>query len=74
MIKKMVKKSKNIILIKKRSTVEISDVDGWIFDIRYLVNGRENYYAQIIKSDIPTRIESLERDGFVKASEMKRRI
>ncbi len=39
----MVKKLKNIILTKKKTTVEIKDVDGWMFDLRYLVNGKETY-------------------------------
>ena len=60
----MMKKSKNIILVKKKTKVEFKDVDGWIFDLRYLVNGKETYGCQIIKSDVPRRIERLEREGF----------
>ncbi len=62
------KKSKNIILVKKKTKVEFKDVDGWIFDLRYYVNKKETYYCQIIKSDLPSRIERLEREGFKKLS------
>ena len=62
----MAKKSKNIVLIKKKTTVEIKDVDGWMFDLRYLVNGKETYSCQIIKTDIPGRIERLQNEGFKK--------
>jgi len=63
----MAKKSKNIILTKKKTTVEFKDVDGWMFDLKYFVKGRETYSCQIIKSDVPGRIERLEREGFTKA-------
>lgn len=58
------KKMKNIVLTKKKTTVEFKDVDGWIFDLRYLVNGKETYSCEIIKTDVPGRIERLEREGF----------
>lgn len=64
---KMAKKIKNIVLTKKKTTVEFRDVDGWMFDLRYLVKGRETYSCQIIKSDVPGRVERLEREGFTKA-------
>ena len=48
----MAKKLKNIILTKKKTTVEFKDVDGWMFDLRYLVNGKETYNCQIIKATI----------------------
>jgi hypothetical protein len=60
----MAKKLKNIILTKKKTTVEIKDVDGWIFDLRYLVNDIETYYCQILKTDLPGRIERLQKEGF----------
>jgi hypothetical protein len=63
----MAKKIKNIVLTKNKTKVEIKDVDGWIFDLRYLVNGRESYRAQILKTDIQGRIERLEREGFKKS-------
>jgi hypothetical protein len=63
----MAKKLKNIILTKKKTKVEIKDSDGWMFDLRYLVNGKETYNCQIIKTDVPGRIERLEREGFTKA-------
>ena len=63
----MTKKSKNIILIKKRTKVEFKDLDGWIFDLRYLVNGKESYNCQIIKPDVSGRVERLEREGFKKS-------
>jgi hypothetical protein len=65
----MTKKSKNIILSKKRTKVEIKDVDGWIFDLRYQVNGRETYYCQIIKPDVSNRVDVLKREGFKTACE-----
>ena len=58
------KKLKNIILVKKKTQVEFKDVDGWIFDLRYLVNGKETYSCQIIKTDVPGRIERLQKEGF----------
>jgi len=58
------KKLKNIILTKKKTKVEIKDLDGWIFDLRYLVNGKESYSCQIIKTDLPGRIERLQNEGF----------
>ena len=58
------KRLKNIILNKKKTTVEIKDLDGWIYDLRYQVNGKETYYAQILKSDILGRIEHLQNEGF----------
>ena len=60
------KKLKNIILNKKKTTVEFRDVDGWIFDLRYQVNGKEIYSCQIIKTDLPGRIERLQKEGFKK--------
>jgi hypothetical protein len=60
------KKLKNIILTKKKTTVEFKDVDGWIFDLRYLVNGKETYYCQILKTDLAGRIEKLVKEGFKK--------
>lgn len=63
----MTKKSSKIILTKKKTQVEIKDVDGWLFDLTYLVNGKETYAAQILKSDIPGRVDRLKREGFVKA-------
>ena len=62
----MAKKLKNIILTKKKTKVEFKDVDGWIFDLRYLVNGKESYSCQIIKTDLPGRIERLQKEGFKK--------
>ena len=62
----MTKKIKTIILVKKKTTVEFRDVDGWIFDLRYLVNGKETYSCQIIKTDLPGRIERLQKEGFKK--------
>jgi hypothetical protein len=61
----MAKKLKNIILVKKKTTVEIKDVDGWIFNLRYLVNGKETYYCQILKPDLAGRIERLKKEGYV---------
>ena len=58
---------KNIILVKKKTKVEFKDLDGWIFDLKYLVNGKETYSCQIIKSDVPRRIERLKNEGFTKA-------
>lgn len=60
------KRLKNIILVKKKTKVEFKDVDGWIFDLRYLVNGKETYNAQILKTDVAGRIERLEKEGFKK--------
>lgn len=60
----MTKKSKNITLIKKKTTIEIKDIDGWLFELRYLVNGKETYSCQIIKADLSGRIERLEREGY----------
>lgn len=60
----MIKSIINITLVKKRTTVEIKAVDNWIFDLRYLVNGREKYYCQIIKSDVSNRVDVLKREGF----------
>jgi hypothetical protein len=62
----MAKRLKNIILKKRRTTVEFRDVDGWIFDLRYLVNGKETYSCQIIQTDVAGRIERLQKDGFKK--------
>ena len=61
----MAKKLKNITLTKKKTSVEIKDVDGWIFDLRYLVNGKESHYCQILKTDIPGRVERLKKEGFI---------
>ena len=47
-----------------KTTVEFRDVDGWLFELRYLVRGKETYSCQIIKTDVPGRIERLKRDGF----------
>lgn len=60
----MAKKIKNITLTKKKTTVQISDSDGWLFDLRYLVNGKETYCCQILKPDLAGRIERLQREGF----------
>ena len=49
-----------------KTTVEFRDVDGWLFDLRYQVNGKETYSCQIIKSDVPGRIERLIKEGFKK--------
>jgi hypothetical protein len=57
-------KKKNIVLTKKNTKVEIKDSDGWMFDLKYLVNGRETYSCQIIKPDLAGRVERLEREGF----------
>ena len=54
----------NTILTKKKTTVEFRDVDGWLFELRYLVRGKETYNCQIIKTDVPGRIERLKREGF----------
>jgi hypothetical protein len=62
----MPKKIKNIVLVKKKTRVEFKDVDGWLVELKYLVNGRETYSCQIIKPDIPGRVERLEREGFKK--------
>jgi hypothetical protein len=62
----MAKKLKSIILTKKKTQVEFKDVDGWIFDLRYLVRGKETYSAQIIKTDLPGRIKRLQAEGFKK--------
>jgi hypothetical protein len=59
---------KNIILTKKKTIVQFRPVDGWMFDLKYLVNGKETYRAQIIKTDLPGRIERLEREGFKKST------
>ena len=58
---------KNIILVKKKTKVEFKDLDGWLFDLRYLVNGKETYNCQILKPDVSRRVERLEREGFTKA-------
>jgi hypothetical protein len=60
----MAKKIKNMILTKGRTKVEFKDVDGWLFDLRYLVNGRETYYCQILKTDLPGRVKRLKKEGF----------
>jgi hypothetical protein len=57
-------KIKDIILAKKRTRVEISPLDGWIFEVKYLVNVKETYYCQILKTDLPGRIERLKKQGF----------
>ena len=62
----MTKKSKNIVLTKKKTRVEFKDVDGWIFDLKYWVNGKETYYCQILKTDLSGRIERLQNEGFKK--------
>lgn len=65
----MAKRLKNIILTKKRTNVEIKDSgDGWLFDLRYLTNGKESYSAQIIQPDVAGRIERLQKEGFVTVS------
>jgi hypothetical protein len=61
---KMTKKIKNIVLTKKKTTVEFRDVDGWIFDLRYLINGKETYSAQILQPDVAGRVARLEAEGF----------
>lgn len=60
------KKLKSIILIKKKTQVEIKDVDGWMFNLKYLVNGKETYFCQIIQTDVAGRVEHLQREGFIK--------
>ena len=60
------KKLKSIILIKKKTQVEIKDVDGWMFELRYLVRGKENYSCQIIQTDVAGRVEHLLGEGFIK--------
>jgi hypothetical protein len=62
----MAKKGKNIILIKKKTRVEFKDVDVWLIELKYLVNGKESYCCQIIKTDLPGRIERLQKEGFKK--------
>jgi hypothetical protein len=59
------KRFKNIVLKKKKTTIEIKDVDGWLFDLRYIVNGKVSYSSQIIKTDIPRRVERLKEEGYV---------
>lgn len=54
----------NIMLTKKRTKVEITTSDDWLFDLMYLVNGKETYHCQILKTDLPRRIERLKKDGF----------
>lgn len=56
----------NITLVKKKTQVEIRDVDGWMFDLTYRVNGKESYSCQIIKTDLAGRIERLQKEGFIK--------
>lgn len=58
------KKLKNIILAKLRTKIEIQDLDGWIFDLRYTVNGKTTYNSQLLKSDIPGRVAHLQNEGF----------
>jgi len=62
----MAKKLKNIILVKKKTKVEFKDLDGWIIDLKYFVNNKESYSCQIIKTDLPGRIERLQNEGFKK--------
>ena len=62
----MAKRFKNIVLTKKKTMVEFRDVDGWIIDLRYLVNDKETYSAQILKTDLSRRIERLRAEGFIK--------
>jgi hypothetical protein len=57
----MAKKLKNIVLAKKRTKVEITG-DNWLVDVRYLVNGKESYFCQILRPDLPGRIESLKME------------
>jgi len=61
----MLKKSCKITLKKHRTRVEITDVDGWLYDLRYYTGNKETYYSQIIKKDVPDRISLLQREGFV---------
>jgi hypothetical protein len=63
---KMTKKRKSIILVKKKTTVEIKDSDGWLFDLRYLVNGRETYSCQITLPDVTGRVRRLIKEGYKK--------
>lgn len=58
------KKLKNIILVKKKTKVEFKDLDGWIFDLQYQVNGKTTYNSQILKCDIPGRVAHLQNEGF----------
>jgi hypothetical protein len=57
---------KSIILTKKKTQVEIKDVDGWIYDLKYTINGKETYSAQILKPDIAGRIKRLQDEGFTR--------
>jgi hypothetical protein len=67
----MAKKLKNIILAKKKTKVSIIDLDGWLFDLTYRVNGKETYNCQIIKTDLPGRIKRLEAEGFARVLNKK---
>ena len=60
------KKFKNIILKKRRTTVELSSQDNWLVSLRYLVNKKITYECQIIMTDLPGRIEKLQKEGFKK--------
>lgn len=60
----MAKKLKNIILTRRRKRIEFKDVDGWIFDLKYLVNSKEIYNCQVLKTDIPGRVTRLQKEGF----------
>jgi hypothetical protein len=60
----MTKKSKNIILTKKKTQVEFKDMDSWMFELRYLVNGKETYSCQIIQPDVAGRIDRLKKEGY----------
>ena len=58
------KKLKNIILSKLRTKVQFTDLDGWMFDLQYQVNGKTTYNSQILKCDIPGRVAHLQNEGF----------
>lgn len=60
----MIKKAKDITLQKNRTRVQINSIDGWLYVIRFLVGNRESHSAQILQTDIPSRVESLKRQGF----------
>lgn len=64
----MAKKFKNITLKKRRTTVELRSQDGWLVNLRYLVNKKVTYDCQIIMTDVPGRVKRLEREGFKKST------
>lgn len=62
---------KNITLVKKKTTVSITNVDGWVYDLKYTVNGRETYSCQLLKTDVANRIKRLEAEGFTRMMSKK---